>query len=162
MKFIPAGLLLLASLFPLTASAIDAVMEIQFETQGTIIGPNTTPGQEGTIELSGLSGGLRLGGADRCRPITVQKRIDATTPLLFNALDNGEIATLVTIRGFEMGDHHYIFALENASIASISLSGTASELVSTEQLSFTYQKITWTAVSNGATGEVICQPNSTP
>ena len=142
---------------------------------GNIAGSVTQKGKEGTIQVSYLqqkrvsprdaSSGLPTGKRQH-EPLVIRKTLDKSTPLLENVLSNNENLTeahfkfyRTSIQGTEQ--HYFTIDLHNAGIASHNLyhpdsldTGAGTSTVETqEELSFTYQKITWTWVDGGITAE---------
>ena len=81
------------------------------------------------------------------KPISITKQLDATTPLLLNALVNNENLTSVLIGLLRDGKQVATIKLTNASISDYVANG------GNETWSFTYQKITWTWVDGGITAQ---------
>jgi type VI secretion system secreted protein Hcp len=142
---------------------------------GNITGSVTQKGKEGTIQVSYLqqkrvsprdpASGLPTGKRQH-EPLVIRKTLDKSTPLLENVLSNNENLTeahfkfyRTSIQGTEQ--HYFTIDLQNAGIASHNLyhpdsldTGAGTSTVETqEELSFTYQKITWTWVDGGITAE---------
>ena len=92
---------------------------------------------------SGLPTGKR-----QHKPLTITKEIDKSTPLLQRAIYTNETLTLVAIGLLSpTGTVMATVKLTNASVSDVTHHG------STEEISFTYQKITWTYVDGGVTAE---------
>ena len=94
---------------------------------------------------SGQPTGRRTHGA-----INVSKSIDKASPLLFNALVNGEPLTNVEIKWFRPSisgkqEHFYTMVLEDAIVVSIDTEmGMTEGMVSPmEKVSLSYRKIEW-------------------
>jgi type VI secretion system secreted protein Hcp len=81
------------------------------------------------------------------KPISITKQLDATTPLLLNALVNNENLTSVLIGLMRNGQQVATIKLTNANISDYVANG------GNETWSFTYQKITWTWVDGGITAQ---------
>jgi type VI secretion system secreted protein Hcp len=135
------------------APAPDAIQGT-FTATGQKQGAITGDGPNGSMILIGLShaivsprdaaSGLPTGKRQH-KPITITKELDRSTPLFLNALITNENLTTVTF-SFTHGKGTYMTVkLTNACIAS------RTQSVETEQISFTYQKITWTWVDGGIT-----------
>jgi len=105
-----------------------------------------------------------LTGRRQHSPLTIVKRIDKTTPLLFKALAMNEPVTSGNFRFFRPSadgsgaeEHYYTILIENAYVATVRqeqsniLYEEAGGLPVMERVSFVFQDITWTYVSNGAT-----------
>jgi type VI secretion system secreted protein Hcp len=91
---------------------------------------------------SGLPTGQRMH-----KPISITKQLDATTPLLLNALVNNENLTSVLLGLMRNGQQVATIKLTNANISDYVANG------GNETWSFTYQKITWTWVDGGITAQ---------
>jgi type VI secretion system secreted protein Hcp len=102
---------------------------------------------------SGLPTGKR-----QHKPLTIVKAIDRATPLLYHMLVTNENLQTVELKFYRPDPrggqpvHYYTIKLENASIASIrnwkpnTRDLSADRAGDLEEVSFTYQKITWTLV----------------
>lgn len=84
------------------------------------------------------------------KPLRIVKPFDKATPLLMQALVNGENLVTVEIKFYRTGntgllEHFFTITLENAVIINISpsLIPTAADIQMMETVTFTYQKITW-------------------
>ncbi|HEY2402845.1 MAG TPA: type VI secretion system tube protein TssD [Steroidobacteraceae bacterium] len=106
---------------------------------------------------SGLATGKR-----QHQPIVILKEIDKSSPLLWNALVNNENLTTWVLKFFDvnpagLSQQIYSITLTNANIASMDESMLDNEIAANatlpmrEQITFTYQKITWTWVDGGIT-----------
>jgi type VI secretion system secreted protein Hcp len=92
---------------------------------------------------SGLPTGKR-----QHKPLTIRKEIDKSTPLLMRAIFTNQNLPTVTVNlNGPDGKVEATVKLTNASVADHVQQG------STETVSFTYQKITWTWVDGGITAE---------
>jgi type VI secretion system secreted protein Hcp len=137
-------------------------LSLRGATQGDIHGSCRFKGRDGTIVVeefvhgvvsprdaaSGLPTGKR-----QHKPITITKRIDRSTPLLYNVLVNNENLPEVTFRFYRTGrdgliEQYYTVQLVNASIAGVESAGR-----DTENISFCYQNIIWTWTDGGITAE---------
>ena len=129
--------------------------------QGDIKGSVTEAGHEGQILVlsythsivsptdpaSGLPTGKR-----QHKPITITKQLDKSTPLLYNSLVTNENIVswkLWIYTSQSDGTRKLTFTIEltNGHIADFTTRG--SNYGTTETISFTYQKITWTWVDGG-------------
>ena len=113
---------------------------------------------------SGLATGKR-----KHQPFVITKEVDKSSPLLYNILVNNENITEWELQfwspgsnsrtGFGIEKQCYTVKLTNANISDISfrmLNNKNPELVrfaEYEEISFTYQKITWTWVDGGIMAE---------
>jgi len=151
--------------------ALNAYLKLVAEKQGPLLGSVTQKGREGTIMVfaalheivaprdpaSGRPTGKRMH-----KPFIITKAVDRASPLLYSVLCNNE-----NIRSFELQFYtpdkmgierqHYTVRLDNANICAINLRlpntrhRFANQLVEREEISFTYQKITWTWNDGGLT-----------
>ncbi|AOJ73472.1 MULTISPECIES: Hcp family type VI secretion system effector [Burkholderia] len=148
-------------------------LTLEGQTQGNIEGSVDIQGHEGkiliqavehTIEIpkspqTGLPTGKRIHG-----PMTLTKEIDKSSPKLSQALASGEQMKSVALEFYRIlkegkEEHYYTVKLENAILTSIR-SWTPNCLVldnkqlgHMEDVSFTYEKITWTYVPDGIEAE---------
>ncbi|MBE0535120.1 MAG: type VI secretion system tube protein Hcp [Phycisphaerae bacterium] len=137
-------------------------MRLRGTTQGEIRGSCMVKGREDTIVVeeflhnivsprdaaSGLPTGKR-----QHKPLVITKRIDKSTPLLYNVLVNNENLSTVTFRFYRTAsdgrvEQYYTVQLVDASIAEIKSAGRDTECVS-----FFYRKIIWTWEDGGITSE---------
>jgi type VI secretion system secreted protein Hcp len=105
---------------------------------------------------SGLPTGKRMH-----KPFTIVKSIDTATPLLYQSLVTNQNLPTVTMKfykpavGGEKPELYYMVTLTNASISSVrnwkpnTRDLSADRAGDLEEVSFTYQKITWTWVKGG-------------
>jgi type VI secretion system secreted protein Hcp len=151
--------------------ALNAYMTITGQKQGAIHGSVIKTGHESTILVhsydheilsprdpqSGLPTGKR-----ESQPVTIVKEVDASSPQLITAVTNNETLTAVEIQfsqtaaGAATETLLYKVSLTNASIVSIQQSmgsniDDPTENVLQEEVSLTYQKITWTWNDGGKT-----------
>jgi type VI secretion system secreted protein Hcp len=109
--------------------------------------------------LSGQPSGQRVHS-----PLVVTKLFDQSSPLLFNALVNGETLTKVELKFWRINytgtpEHYITIALEDAVIVDIQ-AGTSMEggelttqVAPSEDVSFAYRKIEWRHEISGTSGE---------
>ena len=140
-----------------------AYLSITGQKQGRIKGPVTLIGRKDTIQVfggaheivsprdiqSGLPTGQRLH-----KPLTLTKEIDCSTPLLMNVLVTNENLKEVVLQLWQQDRGgrdapFYTIRLVNANISGykllLALDGTEPvQHPEREELTFTYQKITWT------------------
>ena len=118
--------------------------------------------REGTIECFGFEYDLTtpreeatgmLTGRRQHSPITIVKRVDKSTPLLYRALCNNEPVTSAQLRFFRPSpagsgteEHFYTILLERGYVSDITSVGR-----NLEKVSFVFQDITWTYEIGGAT-----------
>lgn len=163
----PLCLLSMALPWSALSAALPSYLNMTGARQGKIVGSVTTRGREGSIEVLGFShaivsprdpaSGLPTGKRQH-KPITIRKRIDKSTPLLFNALVKNENITewkldfwRPTAQGAEQ--LYYTISLVNANIASVTVETDPATGEAYELISFTYQKIIWTWTDGGITAE---------
>jgi type VI secretion system secreted protein Hcp len=138
-------------------------MTVTGEKQGKIEGSCDQKGREGTILVqgvdhtihiprdiqTGLATGKRVHG-----PLTVTKVVDKSSPLLYQALCTGEQMKDVTIKLYRISkagteEHYFTTTLVNAIVVSMRpyipncLDKSTASLGHMEEISFTYQKVTW-------------------
>jgi type VI secretion system secreted protein Hcp len=118
--------------------------------------------REGTIECFGFKYDLTtprdpasgsLTGRRQHSPITIVKRVDKSSPLLYRALCHNELVTSVELRfyrplpgGAGAEEHFYTILLENGYVCDINSVGRG-----LERVSFVFEDITWTYEIGGAT-----------
>jgi type VI secretion system secreted protein Hcp len=144
--------------------ALNAYLTLKGQKQGQINGGVTIKGRENSIEVHSFTDeivsprdattGLPTGKRQH-EPIVIVKVLDKSTPLLWNALVNNENLTEFSLQvyatqatGVEM--MIYTISLTNATISSMRQYMSDNEITANaslpvrEEISFTYQKITWT------------------
>jgi type VI secretion system secreted protein Hcp len=151
--------------------ALNAYLKLEGKSQGQIKGSVTQSGREDSIMViavehkvlsprdaaSGLPTGKRQHG-----PLIITKWVDKSSPLLYSALVNNESIKTFRLdfyqpnsKGTGEEEQHYTIELENATISSIALVMLNNkypenmEQKEQENVSFTYQKITWTWQDGG-------------
>jgi type VI secretion system secreted protein Hcp len=151
--------------------AQNAYLKIVGKKTGEVKGSVTLKGQEGRIQViaanhdvlsprdpaSGLPTGKRIH-----KPFVITKETDKSSPLLYNMLCTNEVITEWTLQffatlptGVQVQTH--TVQLVNASIADIVFTMPNNKhpdlapLVEYEDISFTYQRITWTWTDGGIT-----------
>jgi type VI secretion system secreted protein Hcp len=151
--------------------ALNAYLRLTGTTQGQILGPVTLAGKEDTIEvlqaqhlvhrpLDAVTG--QPTSNKKHKPVKITKRVDQTSPLLFNMWITNEIITSCQLDFYQPGSQgqevlFYTIELENAVIASIrleqpnTLDPALSTYPITEELTFVYGKITTTHQPSGNT-----------
>ena len=158
--------------------ALNAYLKLKGQKQGEIKGSVTQKGREGKIMViavshsivsprdsaSGLPTGKRMH-----KPFVITKELDKSSPLLYNVLTNNEnikkwvlnfwTPQIKAAQGTGTEVQHYTVDLLNANIASIHfrmLNNKNPDLMKYaefEEVSFTYQKITWTWKDGGITAD---------
>jgi type VI secretion system secreted protein Hcp len=153
--------------------ALNAYLTLAGQKQGQINGSVTQKGRENSILVHSFNNqitsprdpatGLPTGKKQH-QPISILKEIDKSSPLLWNALVNNENLTTWILRFWATAANGveqqiYTITLTNASIASITESMLDNEIPANatlplrEEVSFTYQKITWTWTEGGITAQ---------
>jgi type VI secretion system secreted protein Hcp len=124
--------------------------------------------RENKIECYGFDYGLdtpreestgMLTGRRQHSPVSILKRVDKSSPLLYKALCENEPVNSVEIRfyrpvpgGQGQEEHYYTILLENGYVATIRSAYTNVEgFPLLEKVSFVFQDITWTYEIGGAT-----------
>jgi type VI secretion system secreted protein Hcp len=138
----PAGLSGASATNPPDPDAVAGTMSVTAQKQGAF-GPIVVSGITHEITsprdpASGLPTGKR-----QHQPITITKELDKTTPLLLNAFVDNENLTSVVIGIEENGAQVETIKLTNANVQHYVTHGT------TEEWSFTYQKIEWEWLGDG-------------
>jgi type VI secretion system secreted protein Hcp len=158
--------------------ALNAYLTLKGQKQGAINGSVVQKGREGSILVhafnhevvsprdasSGLATGKRMH-----KPFTITKDIDKSSPLLWNVLVTNENLAAWTLHcwtpsiasavGSGVEKQSYTITLTNANIASIremmpdNQNPTLQNLSLREEITFTYQKISWTWVDGGITAQ---------
>lgn len=138
-------------------------MEITGKNQGKIDGSCDMEGREDTILVyaldhkvhiprdpqSGLPSGKRIHS-----PLTIDKEIDKSSPMIYQALCSGEQLSDVTIRKYRIDptgaeEHYFTITLEDAIIVEVTPYMPLAFLAQNEpyrhmeKVSFTYSKIKW-------------------
>jgi type VI secretion system secreted protein Hcp len=152
-----------------------AYLTLKGQKQGDIKGGVTQKGREGSISVQYMqskivsprdpASGLPTGKRQH-EPLVFRKVLDKSTPLLINALINNENITEAHFKFWKalptgVESQHFTIDLVNANLASYNLyhpdsqdgGAGATAPDSLEELSFTYQKITWTWVDGGVTAQ---------
>lgn len=151
---------------------ITKFLKVRGQTQGDIHGSVTQHGKEGTIAViavehaiisprdpaSGLPTGKRMH-----QPLVIITHIDKATPLLYNSIVTNENLPTVELDYYQtdsLGHDTLYFKIEltNANISSLRQTNLNSQddpnmnlYGEYEEISFVYQKITWTWIEGGIT-----------
>lgn len=133
---------------------------LMLTVEGTKQGKFKGESRDGSIRLLGYShevispreagSGLPTGRRQH-KPMVITKEIDRTSPLFMQALVSNEVLKNVTLRFVDARGTTYSITLQNASVAGIHQQSQSGGSV--EEISFTYQKITWTWADGGITAE---------
>ena len=148
--------------------ALPGYMNISAENQGTIEGECDLEGREGAIVILAATHSVKLptdsrglpNGRRIHLPITVLKSLDRTSPMLYQALSDGELLTKVVIDWYRMDgagmeELYYRQILNNAQITAIDFIVEDQADVSNarighmEKVSFIYDSITWSHEIDG-------------
>lgn len=153
--------------------ALSSYLKLTGKNQGEIKGPVTLFGREKSIEIFSWDyeliqprdpGSGTPTGRRQHKAIVITKTIDKTTPLLLRALINDELIAswrLECWRPASDGSQqpYYRIDLKNAVIAGIAAEQLNNQrpenaaLPIQEQVSFIYQKITWTWLEGDVSAE---------
>ncbi len=156
--------LLILMLFPGTVAAPSpAYMWVTGQNQGDIEGSVTIGGIEGAVKVYAMEHKVSIPTDDRGAPtgtrvhgpLTITKELDKASPLLHQALSTGERLSDIELRFFRTTssgaeEHYYTVKLKDAMIISINSRFSnaneegSGELGYMEDVSFVYDKITWT------------------
>jgi type VI secretion system secreted protein Hcp len=151
-------------------------LTLKGQKQGSIKGSVIQKGREGTIQVSYLqqkrvsprdpASGMATGKIQH-EPLVFRKTVDKSSPLLQSAMSSNENLTSAIFKFYQASTstgaeaNHFNIELTNASIASIDLyhpdtldsgAGTAG-VVEQEEISLTYERITWTWLDGGITAQ---------
>ncbi len=156
MKLLSLVLLVFVLALPFAAASDQFYLSVKGQKQGVINGDATAAGWENSIEVLAFSFGASsprdagsgmATGKTQFQPFVVTKRIDKSSPQLFQALTTGEnlpdvkLSLVGTDRtGKDLA--YYTVTLTNAAITGITDTYDPSDgLPPHEAVSFTYQKI---------------------
>lgn len=153
--------------------AMTSYLKLTGTTQGAIEGDCTQQGHEKTILVyamdhqveiprdthTGLATGQRLH-----KPMVVTKHLDCASPKLQAACVSGERMTEVVLEFYRINErgleeHYYTIKLENAIVVETRLFKPMTFIEENkpyhdmEEISFTYEKIIWTYVTDGIEAE---------
>ena len=127
----------------------------------TIKGESTDRDHKDWIEVESIATGLNPAaaqGAPTPLPLTVTKTIDKATPKLYEAACKGTSLTSMSLEvqytGGETPIPFLIITLENVRVLSLHAAAAAPAPLPVEEVSFTYQKITWTYRWIGPDGRI--------
>jgi type VI secretion system secreted protein Hcp len=146
---------------------------LEGQNQGKIKGSTLVKGHEGKILVQAVDHtieipknpqtGLPTGKRVHC-PMTLTKEIDESSPKLFQALTSGEQMKEVSLEYYRISpsgkeEKYYTVKLHNAIFTNIKswtpncLDPEMKQIGHMEDISLTYEKITWTYVENGIEAE---------
>ncbi len=142
--------------------ALPGYMSITAENQGAIEGDCDLDGRAGFIVVQAMDHSVKLptdqrglpNGRRIHLPITILKEVDRTSPMLYQALCDGELLTNVSIDwyrldGAGMEELYYKQTLKNAQIIAINFDVESntdlanSRVGHMESISLIYDSITW-------------------
>jgi type VI secretion system secreted protein Hcp len=157
--------------------ALNAYLKLKGSKQGDIKGSVIQKGREGMIAVHSYhhhivsprdSASGQATGKQQHGPFTLIKTIDKSTPLLYRALTTNETFKTWELKCFSpksgaagggVETNHFTIVLTNASVSGIlaimenNLDEDNARLPMMEEISFTYEKISWTWVDGGVTHE---------
>lgn len=155
-------------------AAQDAYLTLEGETTGTIEGDVDTEPNAGSIRVHAFehtvrtprdsTNGLPTGGPQHT-PLTIVKQLDKSSPKLRQVHALNENLIDFTLRFYRqnsesgVNEHYYTITLLNAKIVGIrnwtpnTLDPSSRNYRDMEEVSFTYQKITWTHEPSGVSTE---------
>lgn len=148
--------------------ALPGYMTIVAENQGSIEGECDLEGREGAIVVQAIQHSVKLptdqrglpNGRRVHLPITILKELDRTSPMLYQALSEGELLNDVVIDWYRidsagMEELYYRQSLKNAQITAIEFivendtDLANSKLGHMEKVSLIYDNITWSHEADG-------------
>ena len=148
--------------------AIPGYMRIEAENQGSIEGDCDLEGREGCIVVHAMEHSVKLptdssglpSGRRMYLPLSILKELDRTSPMLYQALSEGELLTKVEIEWYRidsagMEELYYTQTLKNAQITAMEFEVentgdiAASRMGHMERMSLIYDRITWTHEVDG-------------
>ena len=148
--------------------ALPGYMTIVAENQGNIEGDCDLDGREGALVVQAIQHSVKLptdqrglpNGRRVHMPITIIKELDRTSPMLYQALSEGELLTQVIIDWYRidsagMEELYYRQSLKNAQITAIEFivehetDIANSKLGHMEKVSFIYDSISWSHEADG-------------
>ena len=157
-----------------TAYAIDAALTLEGGAQGPIQGENTTPDRKDTIAILGYSDSLvvpstaqgQIGGGPECRPLTIRKLMDRTTPLLAQAFATSEIMSVFELRFYRPNGggtvNWFTIELDNPVILSISRAGGEDDDQPQEQVTFGFTDVLYRHDVEGVVRNFSCTGGPPP
>ncbi|EYF07096.1 type VI secretion system tube protein TssD [Chondromyces apiculatus] len=151
--------------------ALNAHLRLVATQQGPVLGSVLQKGREGTVMVLAASHTIvgprdpasgRPTGKRMHMPFVITKEVDRSSPLLYAILCTNENVTSVEIMFYTpdrtgVERQHYTVSLTNANISSIDFrmpntnNPHTARLPAREEISFTYQKITWTWMEGNVT-----------
>jgi type VI secretion system secreted protein Hcp len=149
-----------------TQTITNAYLVASSQLSGPIDGEARAAGREGWIPVLGWFHGIErpldassgaTTGEPKHTPIVIRKRIDHASPLISKALADNDQFDEWILRVYRETDagqeqHYYSITLQNARVAGVHTTTESTHEVR-EEVSFSYQKITWTFEEGGITAE---------
>ncbi len=147
-------------------AALNAMLRITGRTQGPIRGSVIQKGREGAIEVIAAEHQVRNDGVKKVHGVfTITKEVDRSTPMLYKALVTNETMgdfelafyapnRLGTAGGGGVETQHYTVKLVGARVVDIKFrmpnnkNPELARYAEYEEVSFTYDSITWISASN--------------
>lgn len=148
--------------------ALPGYMNISAENQGSIEGECDLEGREGAVVVLAVTHNVKLptdsrglpNGRRIHMPITILKSLDRTSPMLYQALSDGELLSSLVIDWYRMDgagmeELYYRQTLKNAQITGIEFiveddnGKNHSRIGHMEKVSFIYDSITWSHEIDG-------------
>jgi type VI secretion system secreted protein Hcp len=148
--------------------ALPGYMTIVAENQGSIEGECDLDGREGALVVQAIQHSVKLptdqrglpNGRRVHMPITILKELDRTSPMLYQALSEGELLTEVVIDWYRidsagMEELYYRQSLKNAQITAIEFivenetDLANSKIGHMEKVSLIYDSISWSHEADG-------------
>lgn len=148
--------------------ALPGYMTIVAENQGNIESDCDLDEREGSIVVQAIQHSVKLptdqrglpNGRRVHMPITILKELDRTSPMLYQALSEGELLTQVIIDWYRIDNNgmeelYYRQSLKNAQITAIEFivehetDIANSKLGHMEKVSFIYDSISWSHEADG-------------
>jgi type VI secretion system secreted protein Hcp len=148
--------------------ALPGYMTIVAENQGSIEGECDLEGREGALVVQAIQHTVKLptdqrglpNGRRVHMPITILKELDRTSPMLYQALSEGELLTEVIIDWYRidsagMEELYYRQSLKNAQITAIEFivenetDLAKNKLGHMEKVSLIYDSISWSHEADG-------------
>lgn len=145
--------------------ALPGYMSITAENQGSIEGECDLEGREGSIVVLGVNHKVQLPTDNRGLPngrrihlpLSILKTLDRTSPMLYQALSDGELLGNVTIDWYRMDgagmeELYYRQTLTNAQVTAIDFivdNDDSSKMGHMEKVSFIYDSIVWSHEVDG-------------
>ncbi|HSN97677.1 MAG TPA: type VI secretion system tube protein TssD [Candidatus Nanopelagicales bacterium] len=153
--------------------ALNAYLKLVAARQGPVLGSVTQKGREGSIMVIAASHAIvgprdpvsgRPTGKRMHKPFVITKEVDRSSPLLYSILCNNENVASFELQFYTpdrtgIERQHFTVRLTNANISGIDyrMSHTnnpyTAKLPLREEVSFTYQRISWTWSDGNITAE---------